>query len=121
MAFSIRCLVPAAVSCLCRTYPHQHIAILHRVAVLDIHGARRDVRKSDIVLVTYEGTFVRWGRSPLLLNSPGELTPDEKILKMVLFEKKLGPLSSYKFVDIRFDDIQHGPCVRQLSDADFIQ
>ncbi len=94
-----------------------------RFAVIDCTnmGPRRDVRKSDIVLVTHEGTFVRWGRSPLVLESPGELSPDEKVVKMVLFEKKMGPLSSYKFVDIRFDNILHGPCVRQLADADFIQ
>ena len=94
-----------------------------RFAVIDCTniGPRRDVRKSDIVLVTHEGTFVRWGRSPLILNSPGELTPDEKVVKMVMFEKKLGPLSSYKFVDIRFDNIQHGPPIRELADADFIR
>jgi hypothetical protein len=84
-------------------------------------GPQRDVRKSDIVLVTHEGTFVRWGRSPLILNSPGELTPEEKILKMMVFEKKLGPLSSYRYVDIRFDNIQHGPQLRPLGDADFIR
>ena len=94
-----------------------------RFAVIDCTnmGPRRDIRKSDIVLVTYEGTFVRWGRSPLVLNSPGELTPDEKVVKMVMFERKLGPLSSYKYVDIRFDNIQHGPHVRELTDADFIR
>ena len=94
-----------------------------RFAMIDCvnMGTRRDLRKSDIVLVTHEGTFVRWGRSPLVINSPGELTPVEKVLKMVVFEKKMGPLSSYKFVDIRFDNIQHGPCLRDLSDADFIR
>ena len=94
-----------------------------RFAMIDCTniGPRRDLSRSDIVLVTYEGTYVRWGRSPLVINSPGELSPDEKVVKMVTFEKKLGPLSSFKYVDIRFDNIQHGPCVRPLADADFIR
>jgi hypothetical protein len=94
-----------------------------RFAAIDVTniGPRRDIRKSDIILVTHEGTFVKWGRSPLLLNSPGELTPEEKIVKMMMFEKKAGPLSSFRYVDIRFDNIQHGPHVRELTDADFIR
>ncbi len=94
-----------------------------RFALIDCTnmGPRRDLSKSDILLVTFEGTYVRWGRSPLVVNSPGELSPGEKVLKMVTFEKKLGPLSSFKYVDIRFDNIQHGPSLRPLADSDFLR
>jgi hypothetical protein len=82
-----------------------------RFAVIDVTnlGGRRDVHESDIVLRTPEGTPVKWGRSPLWTISPGELTPDEKVAKMIQFEKKRGPMGAYKFVDIRFDDVQYGP------------
>jgi hypothetical protein len=84
-------------------------------------GARRPRLVGDIVLVTHQNTTVRWGRSPLAVNLPGELTPREKIDKMVLFEKRRGPLSSYEYVDIRFDNIQHGRPIRALSARAFNQ
>ena len=82
---------------------------------------RRSAVFPDILLITDKGTVVKWGRSPLLVNSPGELTPAEKILKMMVFEDKRGPLANYRYVDIRFDNVQHGPrldsvAMRDLSD-----
>ncbi|HUW57420.1 MAG TPA: hypothetical protein VMZ92_12355 [Planctomycetota bacterium] len=92
-----------------------------RFAAVDVTniGGCRDRHKSEITLITHEGTTVQWGRSPLLVNSPGELTPEEKLIKMILFEKKRGPLSGYRYVDIRFDNVQHGPRVGVLSDRTF--
>jgi len=78
-------------------------------------GGCRNRRQSEIVLITHQGTTVKWGRSPLLVNSPGELTPEQKLTKMILFEEKRGALSDYRYVDIRFDDVQHGPRIRTLS------
>ena len=88
-----------------------------RFAVIDVTniGGCRNRHKSEILLVTRQGTTVKWGRSPLLVNSPGELTPEQKLTKMILFEEKRGPLSDYRYVDIRFDDVQHGPRIRTLS------
>ena len=65
--------------------------------------------------MTPQGTKVRWGRSPLLVHSPGELTPEEKISKMIRFEEKRGPLSSYEYVDVRFGNVHYGRRVRLLS------
>lgn len=79
-------------------------------------GGRRNRYESDIVLITRKGTRVKWGRSPLLVNPPGELTPAQKISKMILFEKKRGPLSNFRYVDIRFDNAQHGPRTQMVSD-----
>jgi hypothetical protein len=31
---------------------------------------------------------------------------------MVLFEKQRGPLSTYQYVDIRFDNVLHGPRIQ---------
>jgi hypothetical protein len=72
--------------------------------------------KSDIVLITDRNTRVSWGRSPLLVNSPGELTPEEKIAKMEVFEKRRGPLSTYREVDIRFQDVLHEPRAVSMND-----
>jgi hypothetical protein len=94
-------------------------ALLTRFAAIDVTnvGGARDIHMSDIVLVTKEGTLVQWGRSPLLRNSPGELTAEEKVAKMITFEKKRGPMSGYRYVDVRFDDVQHGPPLHALSDS----
>jgi len=87
-----------------------------RFAAIDVTnvGGRRNRHKSDIVLVTHKGTQVSWGRQASDY-SPGELTADEKISKMVMFEEKRGPLSGYRYVDIRFDDVLHGPRLRVAS------
>jgi len=79
---------------------------------VDRRGSRRE---GPILLLTHQGTKVRWGRSPLLENSPGELTPAEKIGKMIRFEQKRGPLSSYEYVDVRFENVHYGRRVRLLS------
>jgi len=80
---------------------------------------RRNALTSDILLITDKGTVVKWGRSPLLVNSPGELTPAEKIIKMILFEEKRGPLSNFRYVDIRFDNAQHGPRLDSVASRGF--
>lgn len=92
-----------------------------RFSAIDVGnvGGRRSRYDSEIVLVTHQGTRVKWGRSPLLVRSPGELTPVEKISKMIQFEKRRGPLSSYRYVDIRFDNVQHGSRVRLISSRGF--
>jgi hypothetical protein len=59
-----------------------------------------------------------WGREPLDGYSPGELTAEEKIARMVFFEKNRGPLSSYQYVDVRFDNVNNGPRVDLLSNRD---
>ena len=92
-----------------------------RFAVIDVTniGGCRNRHQSEITLITRQKTTVQWGRSPLLRNSPGELTPEEKLTKMILFERKRGPLSGYQYVDIRFDNVQHGARVGVLSDRSF--
>ncbi|HUU42962.1 MAG TPA: cell division protein FtsQ/DivIB, partial [Planctomycetota bacterium] len=81
-------------------------------------GSATYYKEGEILLVTHQGTSVRWGRSPLLVHSPGELTPEEKIGKMIRFEQKRGPLSSYEYVDVRFENVHYGRRVRLVSDRD---
>jgi hypothetical protein len=82
-------------------------------------GGCRNKYESDILLITQKGTYVKWGRSPLLVNPPGELTPEQKISKMILFEKARGPLSSFRYVDIRLDNAQHGPRIEMASSREY--
>ena len=76
-----------------------------------------DWRQGDVHLITESGTLVKWGRSPLLV-LPGELTPEEKVAKMLQFESKRGPMSSYRYVDVRFDNVQHGPRLSTITAMD---
>jgi len=104
-----------------RTLLDNRDRLMTRFAAIDVTNVdgRRSPVNSDILLVTDRGTVVKWGRSPLLVNSPGELTPAEKILKMVVFEQKRGPLGNYRYVDIRFDNVQHGPRIDSVAMGDF--
>jgi hypothetical protein len=81
-----------------------------RFTLIDLTNSSRcpDWHDGDAHLITDSGGFVKWGRSPLR-SAPGELTPEEKVAKMLQFEEKRGPISSYRYVDIRFDNVQHGP------------
>jgi hypothetical protein len=103
-----------------RTLLDNRDRLMTRFAAIDVTNidGRRSAVSSDILLITDKGTVVKWGRSPLLVNSPGELTPAEKIIKMVVFEEKRGPLSNYRYVDIRFDNAQHGPRVDSVAMRD---
>ena len=104
-------------ACVARTLLENREKLQTRFAAIDVTniGGCRSALTSDILLITDKGTVVKWGRSPLLVNSPGELTPGEKIIKMILFEEKRGPLSSYRYVDIRFDNAQHGPRIDSVA------
>ena len=94
-----------------------------RFAEIDVRniGGGKSRFRSEILLITSEGTVVKWGRSPLITNSPGELTPAEKVSKMSQFEERRGPMSGYQYVDIRFDNVQHGPRVRPAAGSGLAQ
>jgi hypothetical protein len=86
---------------------------------IDLTNSSRcpDWREGDAHLITDSGGFVKWGRSPLRV-TPGELTPQEKVAKMLQFEEKRGPIGSYRYVDIRFDNVQHGPRIETTVASD---
>lgn len=82
-----------------------------RITVIDLKNlaGKRDPRESEILLWTEQNTCIYWGRSPLEMDSPGELSPMDKVAKMVDFEGRRGPMGMYQFLRIQYDEIYVGP------------
>ena len=78
-----------------------------RIKLIDLSNldGQTDPRESEVVLWTERNTRIDWGRSPLRVDSPGELSPLHKIAKMLDFERRSGPMSLYGSVKIHYDEI----------------
>ncbi len=78
-----------------------------RIRVIDLTNldGKTDPRESEVVLWTERNTRIDWGRSPLRTGSPGEVSPLNKVAKIVDFEQRNGPICLFGNVKVHYDEI----------------